>query len=53
MFSLKDFEEEVNLFKTKNKGVDGLGFAHLHLKDCGLIDESSESDIVVYINLDE
>ncbi len=51
--SLKKFEDEVNQFKTKNKEAEGLGFTHLHLKDCGLIDENSKSDIVLYLNLDE
>lgn len=51
--SLKKFEDEVNRFKTKNKEVEGLGFTHLHLRDCGLIDENSKSDIVLYLNLNE
>lgn len=51
--SLKQFEDEVNRFKTKNKETEGLSFTHLHLKDCGLIDENSKSDIVLYLNLNE
>ena len=51
--SLKKFEDEVNQFKTKNKETEGLGFTHLHLKDCGLIDKNSKSDIVLYLNLNE
>ena len=51
--SLKKFEDEVNQFKTKNKEAEGLGFTHLHLKDCGLIDKNSKSDIVLYLNLNE
>ena len=51
--SLKKFEDEVNQFKTKNKEAEGLGFTHLHLKDCGVIDENSKSDIVLYLNLNE
>ena len=51
--SLKKFEDEVNQFKTKNKDAEGLGFTHLHLKDCGLIDKNSKSDIVFYLNLNE
>ena len=51
--SLKDFEDEVNQFKTENKDAEGLGFTHLHLKDCGLIDKNSKSDIVLYLNLNE
>ena len=51
--SLKNFEKEVNQFKTKNKEAEGLGFTHLHLKDCGLIDQKSKSDIVLYLNLNE
>ncbi len=47
--SLKKFEDEVNQFKNNN----GVGFTHLHLKDCGLIDENSNSDVVLYINLNE
>ena len=47
--SLKKFEDEVNQFKTKNKEAEGLGFTHLHLKDCGLIDKNSKSDIVLYL----
>ena len=51
--SLKKFEDEVKQFKTKNKEAEGLGFTHLHLKDCGLIDKNSKSDIVLYLNLNE
>ena len=51
--SLKNFEDEVNQFKTENKDAEGLGFTHLHLKDCGLIDKNSKSDIVLYLNLNE
>ena len=51
--SLKKFEDEVNQFKTKNKEAEGLSFTHLHLKDCGLIDKNSISDIVLYLNLNE
>ena len=53
VISLKKFEDEVNQFKTKNKDAEGLGFTHLHLKDCGLIDKNSKSDIVFYLNLNE
>lgn len=51
--SLKKFEDEVKQFKTKNKEAEGLGFTHLHLKDFGLIDKNSKSDIVLYLNLNE
>ena len=50
---LKKFEDEVNQFKIKNKYVEGLAFTYLHLKDCGLIDKNSKSDVVLYINLNE
>ena len=50
VISLKKFEDEVNQFKTKNKDTKDLGFTHLHLKDCGLIDENGKSDIVLYLN---
>ena len=53
VISLKKFEDEVNQFKTKNKDTKDLGFTHLHLKDCGLIDENSKSDIVLYLNLNK
>ena len=51
--SLKNFEDEVKQFKTKNKDTADLGFTHLHLKDCGLIEKNSKSDIVLYLNLNE
>ena len=51
--SLKKFEDEVTQFKTKNKDAEGLGFTHLHLKDCGLVDKNSKTDIVLYLNLSE
>ena len=51
--SLKKFEDEVKQYKTKNKEAEGLDFTHLHLKDCGLIDKNSKSDIVLYLNLNE
>lgn len=53
VISLKQFEDEVYQFKAKNKDVCNLGFTHLHLKDCGVIDKNSGSDIVFYINLSE
>ena len=53
VISLKKFEDEVNQFKMKNKDTKGLGFTHFHLKDCGLIDKNSKSDIVLYLNLNE
>ena len=53
IISLKKFENEVSQFKTKSKDTKDLGFTHLHLKDCGLIDENSKSDIVLYLNLNE
>ncbi len=48
---LVDFENEVKQFKNENKDKECLGFTHLHLKDCGLIDE--DVDIVFYLNLDQ
>lgn len=51
--ALEKFENEVNLFKNKNKNNKNLGFTHLHLKDCGLIDKNNDSDIVFYLNLNE
>lgn len=51
--SLKKFENEVSQFKMNNKGAEGGGFTHLHLKDCGLIDKDSKSDLVFYLNLNE
>lgn len=53
VISLKTFEDEVYQFKTRNKDTKDLGFTHLHLKDCGLIDENSKSDIILYLNLNE
>lgn len=50
---LKKFENDVNQFKTKNKVTEGLGFTHLHLKDFGLTDKNSKSDIIIYLNLNE
>lgn len=51
--SLKKFEDEVTQFKMKNKDAEGLGFTHLHLKDCGLIDKNSKSDVIFYLNLNK
>ena len=51
--ALTKFEDEVKQFKMKNKNQEGLGFTHLHLKDCGLLDKKSSSDIVFYLNLNE
>lgn len=50
---LNEFENEVGQFKAKNKDAENLGFTHLHLQDCGLIEKNSNSDIVFYINLNE
>ena len=51
--SLKKFEDEVNQFKMKNKDAEGLGFTHLHLRDCGVIDKNSKSDVIFYLNLNK
>lgn len=51
--SLKKFEDEVSQFKKKSNDTKDLGFTHLHIKDCGLIDENSKSDIILYLNLNE
>ena len=51
--SLKTFEDEVNQFISKNRETEGKRFTHLHLKDCGLIDKNSKSDIVLYLDLNE
>ena len=51
--SLQKFEEEVNQFMIKNKNKNNLGFTHLHLKDCGLTNNSDKSDVVLYLNLSE
>lgn len=51
--SLKEFEDEINKFKAKNKYTEDLGYTHIHLRDCGLIDKNSKSDIVFYLNLNE
>ncbi len=53
VISLKKFEDEVGQFKMKNKNTKDLGFTHLHLKDYGLIDKNSKSDIILYLNLNE
>ena len=50
VISLKKFEDEVNQFKTKNKDTKDLGFTHLHLKDCGLIDENGKFIVEGIIN---
>ena len=51
--SLKNFEDEINQFKNNNKNTEVVGFTHLHLKDCGLIDKNSKSDVVFYPDLSE
>ena len=50
---LSNFENEVEQFKVKNKDKENSGFTHLHLKDCGLIEKNSKSDIVFYLNLND
>lgn len=51
--ALMKFEDEVKQFKIKNKDKESLGFTHLHLMDCGLIDNNSKADIVFYVDLNE
>ena len=51
--SLMKFEDEITRFRNQNKGIEGLGYTHLHLKDCGLIDENDNTDIIFYLNLNE
>ncbi len=50
--SLTDFQRRIKQFKADNAGKKGLGFTHLHTQDCGLPLESSETDLVFYVNLD-
>ncbi len=50
---LSNFENEIEQLQTKNKVKENLGFTHLHLKDCGLTEESSKSDIVFYVDLND
>ena len=47
--SLTKFENEISRFKLDHKS-DVLGFTHLHLKDCNLID-TNQPDIVFYVDL--
>lgn len=49
--TLTKFEDEIEQFKNKNKAKDNLGTSHLHMKDCGLINENNKSDIVFYVDL--
>jgi hypothetical protein len=51
--ALSKFEDNIQQFKAKYESKDNLGFTHLHLKDCGLIDESSKADVVFYIDLND
>ena len=51
--SLVNFENEIEQFKENNKDAKNIGFTHLHLKDCGLIEKNNESDIVFYVDLDD
>jgi len=53
VYSLKKFEEEINQFLNRNQDSKDLGFTHLHLKDCGLIETNSKSEIVIYVNLNK
>ena len=50
---LANFENEIEQFKVKNKDAENAGFTHLHLKDCGLIEENNKSDIVFYVDLND
>ena len=51
--SLSKFENEIEQFNAKSKDVENAGFTHLHLKDCGLIEETNKSDIIFYVDLDD
>ena len=48
---LRHFEEEIKMFKESNKERK-MGFTHLHLRDCGLVDDNLRSDVVFYVNLE-
>ncbi len=50
---LTNFENEIEQFQTQNSNKDNMGFTHLHLKDCGLFTENSNSDIVLYVDLND
>ena len=49
---LTEFENKIEQFKTSNKDKSE-GVTHLHLKDCGLIDDNSKADIVFYVDMNE
>lgn len=51
--SLAEFESKINQYKIANKDKEDLGFTHLHFKDCNKICESSQSDLVFYVDLNE
>ena len=51
--SLNKFADEISQFKMKNKDKKELGLTHLHLKDCGLFEKNSKSDLIFYVNLSE
>ena len=51
--ALGEFENEIDIFKKKAQGKSEIGFTHLHLKDCGVVDKNGNTDIVFYLNLSE
>lgn len=51
--ALKTFENKIYQFKAENRGKTDLGVTHIHFKDCGLIDENSKTDLVIYVDLDK
>ena len=50
---LTKFKKEIEQFRESNKVKENLGFTHLHLKDCGLVEGNSKSDIVFYVDMND
>ena len=52
--ALKKFEDSVNQIKEKKQCGELGDYTHLHLQDCGIIDEANgNADLVFYVNVKE
>jgi len=51
--ALCNLRESIIDFKNVNINNDSLGFTHLHMKDCGLLDGKGKEDIVLYVDLSD
>lgn len=51
--ALIQFQKEINVYIQKNESKSKLGITHMHYQDFATTWSETDSDFVVYVNLDE